>query len=113
MKAGRQNLAIYCYGYNSIPESQVSSILKSGARDRDLILSYAYCHRQNFNQHQVILDITGYQNQSYTSTSDHFQLYPNILMDMMYVYERFLKNSNHNCAEIMDLSMVHLYNVSF
>ena len=97
LRAGRKCPGFHCYGYSS-PDELLKK-LNSADRDRDLVVYERYLY--GF-EHPLIIDITGYYNVWSRSSSKLIKIFPNFFLDMLFVYEKMMKNE-HNCDQMMSL----------
>ena len=108
MKAGRRSTKFHCSKYSS--RKEILEKLRDDVKDRDLVLSIEHLKRYEYF---AIIHTTRNKDMSHTSSFNCFQLFPNMLLDMMYVYEKLLKNPDHKCDEMMSLSEEHLVDIDF
>ena len=73
--------------------------LNSADRDRDLVVFWSYL---NGFEHPLIIDLTGYYDVWSRSSSKLIKIFPNFFLDMLFVYEKMMKNE-HNCDQMMSL----------
>lgn len=97
LRAGRKCPGFHCSSYSS-PDEMLKK-LNSADRDRDLVVFHTYL---NGFEHPLIIDITGYYTVWSRSSSKLVKIFPNFVLDMLFVYEKMLKN-DHNCDQMMSL----------
>ena len=98
LRAGRRSPKFLCNGYSSPDEVKM---LSSTGIDTDLIVSSQLI--KGF-EHSVIIDMEGYHSTYSRSTSKLIKVFPNLFLDVLFVYKKLLKNK-HNCNHMKSLSV--------
>ena len=108
LKAGRKIPEFHCLDHSSSEEALKKWI--SGDRKKDLVISYEFVKGY---EHPVIIDTTTFGDVSSRCSSKLITLYPNTFLDMLLIYEKVLKSSDHKCDEVMSLFEHNLENINF